>query len=237
MGVKYIKQCKVCNSKFRNLIEELHTQNMSPQKIYEYLQNSKNPEEQAVITKEDIGAASIRRHMDKHYDIKDEALVKLADTKSRIEKSRESYKQGVSIFVDQINSLSHMIDVAMVKMEEVDTIPGEKTKHSLTLQYMTTIRGLIESLAKLTGDLKQEGTIDVNFFSGEITKFADLVLASVREVDKQLGLNNQLEYYFAAEFKKQWDAYQTRQNKILSGELSTSDGEKEARANTFNEGS
>ena len=43
MASKYVAQCKVCNSKFKSIIENLHTQGMSPNKIYDYLQALKDP--------------------------------------------------------------------------------------------------------------------------------------------------------------------------------------------------
>jgi uncharacterized protein YkvS len=235
-GPKYVKQCKVCNSKFRAVIESLHNQNMTPQKIYDYLQSLTDPEEQEIVKQEDINPSSIRRHMERHYDVKDGAIIKIAETQNRIEQSRDAYRKGVQIFVDKVNAMSMMIDQAMTRMEEVGDLPDSK-KHQYTISYMNTIRGLIESLAKLTGDLKQEGTIDINFFSNEITRFAEIVLSTVREIDRQLGMNSQLEYAFGAEFRKQWDAYMLRQQKILNGELSPDDGEKERRVNTFNDNS
>jgi hypothetical protein len=241
-GVKYVKQCKVCNSKFRNLIEELSTQGMSPQKVYDYLQSLTDPTEQEVVKREDINPSAIRRHMDRHFDLNDGAKIKVAETKSRIDQSRDSYKNGVAIIVDKVQSLSHMIEMAMIKMEEVDQIGKPKEQHTLTIAYMNSIRGLIESLAKLTGDLKQEGTIDINFFSNEINLFAEIVLSTIRTIDQNLKLKDEngndlrVEYLFAEEFKKQWDSYQLRQSKILAGELSPDDGATLRNVNTFNEG-
>lgn len=235
-GVKYVKQCKVCNSKFRNLIEELSTQGMSPQKVYDYLQSLTDTTEQEVVKREDINPSAIRRHMDRHFDLNDGAKIKVAETKSRIDQSRDSYKNGVAIIVDKVQSLSHMIEMAMIKLEEVEQLNNPKAQHQYTISYMNTIKGLIESLAKLTGDLKQEGTIDINFFSNEIARFAEIVLSTVRQIDKDMGMNNQLEYNFATEFKRQWDDYQMRQQRILIGELPPNDGEKERNVNSFNDG-
>ena len=233
-GPKYVAQCKVCNSKFRAVIENLHNQNMTPQKIYDYLQSLTDSDEQISVKQEDINPSSIRRHMERHYDVKDGAVIKIAETQNRIEQSRDAYKKGVQIFVDKVNAMSMLIDQAMVRMEEVSDLSDSK-KHQYTIQYMNTTKGLIESLAKLTGDLKQEGTIDINFFSNEITRFAEIVLSTIREIDRQLGMNSQLEYAFGAEFKKQWENYVLRQQKILEGELSPDDGEKERSVNTFND--
>jgi hypothetical protein len=233
-GVKYIKQCKVCNSKFRNLIESLHNQGMNPQKIQEYLQNLTDPLEQEIVQKESINHSSIRRHMKDHFDVTEGAMIKIAETQSRIEKSRDDYKKGVKIIVDNVNLLCHAIQIAYVRMEELDSAPDNR-KHQYTNTYLNTIRGLITDLAKLTGDLKQEGTIDINFFSNEITRFADIVMSTIQTIDKQLGMENKLMYAFGEEFKKQWDSYQVRQEKILDGELSPDDGKKEQNVNTFND--
>jgi hypothetical protein len=238
MAVMHVAQCKVCNSKFRTLIENLNKQGMNPQKIYEYLQNLTDPIEKDLVIQEDINPSSIRRHMDKHFDIVDGAKIKIAETQQRIEQSRNDYKDGVSIVVNKVSTISHLIEQLMIKIEEVDELPGEKAKHQFTIQYANSIKGLVESLAKLTGDLKQEGAIDINFFSGEIARFAEIVLSTIKQMDKSMGLNSELEYNFAFEFKKQWELYQIRQNKILSGDLSPSDdeSEKERKVNTFNEG-
>ena len=72
---------------------------------------------------------------------------------------------------------------------------------------MATIKGLVEEFAKLTGELKTEGTIDINFFSNQITEFANIIMTTIHKLDEQMGLNHQLEYNFGREFKKQWDLY------------------------------
>lgn len=235
MSVTHIQQCKVCNSKFRNKIEDLHTNGMSPEKIQEYLQNLTDPLEQTIVKEENIGHASIRRHMQKHFNPKDEAIRQIAETKSRIDKSRDDYKKGVQTVINSVATLSHMIEMALIRMEEVESLPKDKDKHSLTISYMSQVRGLIESLAKLTGDLKQEGTIDINFFSNEIQIFAEIILETIRQVDIDLNMDHQLEYGFANEFKKRWDAYQLRQVRILDGDLPVNDGWKQRNVNTFND--
>jgi hypothetical protein len=235
-SVKYIKTCKVCNSKFRNVIEDLHVQGMNPQKIYDYLQSLTDPAEQILVAQEDIKPSSIRRHLDNHFDVQDGAKIKLVDTQKRVDQSRDSYNKGVKILIDKVNAVSHLIETAMIRIEEVESLPSSKEKHTFTINYMNTVKGLIDQLAKLTGDLKQEGTIDINFFSNEISRFAEIVLLTIRSIDKQLGMDNKLEYAFAIEFKKQWEMYVTRQNKILNGEMLPNDGERERNVNTFNEG-
>lgn len=231
----YIKQCKVCNSVFRNRIEELSLQGFNPQKIFSYLQAIQDPEEQKIVQKEQIKPSAIRRHLDNHFQ-KDEAVkVKLAETHSRIENSREMLQSGVSIAIDKINSLCHMIDVAMIKMEEVesDVTINNKMKYQLTVQFMNTAKGLIESLAKLTGELKQEGTIDINFFTTEISVFVDIVLATIRSVDKQLNLHGDLENNFSMEFQERWNDYRNKQMAILNG---IEKPRVQNLVNTFNDG-
>lgn len=233
--VQHVSQCKVCNSHFRNLIEQLHLNGLSPEKIYEYLQGLTDPKEVAIVQQEDIKPSSIRRHLKRHFNSEEGAKIKLAETKARLQQSRNLYNEGIQIVIDKVNTVSHMIEVALINIQELDSHPNNKERHSLTLQYMNTIRGLIETLGKLTGDLKQEGTIDINFFNNEITNFADIVLMSIRAVDRQLGLNGELEIAFAKEFSNQWKNYQERQRKIITGELSANDGNNYRNVNTFNE--
>jgi len=236
MGVVYVAQCKVCNSHFRNLIEELHTGGMSPQKIYNYMRGLSDPEQQKIVESEDINPSSIRRHMDRHYDVQDGVKIKMAEIKSKVDKSRDNYKRGVQTVVDKVLTISHMIDLALIKMEEVEQLQNPRDKHQYTIQYIARVKDLIESLGKLTGDLKQEGTIDVNFFGNEIERFADIVLSTIRSIDKQMDLNYELEHRFAEEFNKQWTAYISRYEKIVSGELPANHGNNEMNINTFNEG-
>jgi hypothetical protein len=230
-----VSQCKVCNSSFRNIIEQFHLNGLSPERIYEYLQSLTDPNEQAMIQQEDIKPSSIRRHLKKHFNSDEGAKIKIAEIKSRVTQSRSLYEQGIQIVVDKVNTVSHLIDVAMIDLQEVDEHPNKKEKHSMRLSSMNTIKGLIETLGKLTGDLKQEGTIDINFFNNEITTFAEIVLQSIRTVDGQLKMNGELELLFAQEFGKQWQNYQERQHKIVTGQLSASEGNTHRNVNTFNE--
>lgn len=234
-GPIYSRQCKVCNSVFRNRIEELSLQGFNPQKIFTYLQAIQDPGEQKIVEKEQIKPSAIRRHLDNHFQKEEAVKVKLAETHSRIETSREMLQNGVSIAVDKINSLCHMVDVAMIKMEEVesDVTINNKLKYQLTVQFMNTAKGLIESLAKLTGELKQEGTIDINFFTTEISVFVDIVLATIRSVDKQMGLKGELETKFSLEFQERWKDYRQKQTAILNGE---SKPRVQNLVNTFNDG-
>lgn len=235
MPAIYVKTCKVCNSFFRNRIEKLSIDNMNPQKIYDYLQSIQDPNEKAIVQKEDIKPSSIRRHLDNHFQ-KDEAVkVKLAETHSRIESSREMLHNGTSITIDKINSLCHMIDLSLIKIEEVesDITINNKSKYQLTVQLMNTTKSLIESLAKLTGELKQEGTIDINFFSTEISVFVDIVLASIRSTDKTLNMGGQLESQFSVEFQERWKDYKNKQVAIINGEEKP---RQQNLVNTFNDG-
>jgi len=235
MSVAHVSQCKVCNSQFRNLIEQLHLNGLSPEKIYEYLGGLSDPNQQAVIQQEDIKPSSIRRHLKKHFNSEEGAKIKLAETKAKMSQSRNLYDEGIQIVVDKVNTVSHLIEVAMINIQELDEHANKKERHSLTLQYMNSIRGMVETLGKLTGDLKQEGTIDINFFSNEISNFADIVLNTIRAIDKQTGMNGELEIIFAKEFGNQWQNYQDRQRRIVAGELSQSDGNQHKNVNTFNE--
>lgn len=234
-GVVNVSQCKVCQSQFRNLIEQLHLNGLSPEKIFEYLGNLSDPNQKAVVQQEDIKPSSIRRHLKKHFNSEEGAKIKLAETKAKVNQSRNLYNEGIQIVIDKVNTVSHLIEVAMINIEELDEHANKKERHGITIQYMSQIRGLIETLGKLTGDLKQEGTIDINFFSSEISNFADIVLQTVRAIDKAQGMNGELEVQFAQEFGNQWQNYQDRQRKIINGEISRSEGNKHANVNTFNE--
>lgn len=234
-SVMTVGQCKVCNSKHRNIIEQFHINGLSPERIFEYLKNLTDPNEIEIVKKENIAPSSIRRHIKNHFNSEEGAKVKIAEIRSRVNQSRNLYEQGVQIVVDKVNTVSHLIDVAMIDLQELDDHANKKEKHSMRMSSMNTIKGLIETLGKLTGDLKQEGTIDINFFNNEITTFADIVLQSIRTVDSQFNMNGELELAFAQEFGTQWQNYQDRQRKIVSGEISMSEGNKHRNVNTFNE--
>jgi hypothetical protein len=153
-GPKYEKGCKTCNSKFRNIIENLNIKGMSPEKIHKYLQAIETPADKAIIQKENLQPSAIRRHLDRHFDIKDGAIIKISESEAKIETSRTAYSQGVSIMVDKVNTVSHLIEIAMANLEDVELNSRDhKTKHSIINNYMTTIRGLIEQLSKLTSNL------------------------------------------------------------------------------------
>lgn len=219
-GPTYSKQCKCCNSVFRDRIESLSIEGFNPERIYQYLQSIQDKNEQEIVQRENIKPSSIRRHLDNHFQKDEVVKVKLAETHSKIEKSRNMLNNGVSIAIDKVNSLCHMIDVAMIQMEQVenDSTLTNRLKYQTTIQFMNTSKGLIESLAKLTGELKQEGTIDINFFTTEISVFVDIVLASIRAVDKAMTLEGQLEQQFSIEFQERWKDYREKQIAIINGE-------------------
>lgn len=227
--VQVVSQCKVCNSQYRTIIEQLHLNGLSPEKVYDYLQNLTDPNEKAIVSKEDIKPSSIRRHIQRHFNSDEGAKVKIAETKARIEQSRSLLQQGVQITIDKVNSLSHMIEMAMIRLEEVEHSVSDGKKHQLTISYMNTIKGMIESLGKLTGELRQEGSIDINFFNNEISSFADIVLQTIRVVDSEMSMHGQLEVAFAQEFARQWTNFQERQAKAMAGESLPN------AINTFNE--
>ncbi|AEO93692.1 gp434 [Bacillus phage G] len=230
-----VSQCKVCQSQFRNVIEQLHLNGLSPEKIFEYLSHLTDPNEKAVVQKENIKPSSIRRHLKNHFNSEEGSKIKIAETRARLTQSRNLYNEGVQITIDKVNTISHLIDSAMIRIEELDDHANKREKHSMTINYMNSIKGLVETLGKLTGELKQEGTIDINFFSNEIANFAEIVLQSIRSVDRQLGLNGQLEVTFAQEFGTQWKNFQDRQVRIVNGEIGMMDENKHMNVNTFNE--
>ena len=230
-----VSQCKVCNSKFRSTIEMLYSKNMSPNKIYEYLHSFKDPESIEIVEQEKLTPSGIKRHLMNHFDLVDASLIQDADVQQKIVSAREKYSEGRSTTINKVNVISLQIDTALAKMESIDTLfpPTDKTGHELYLKYMDAIRKLTESLAKLTGELKQEGTIDVNFFGTEITKFAEIVLLSIRRVDRELMLDGKLESMFAQQFSSLWEDYLTLQSKKINGEVDLDYGNY--NINTFNE--
>jgi len=127
-----------------------------------------------------------------------------------------------------------MIELALTRLEEVEQL-SETKKHQYTIGYMGQIKGLIDELNKVSGSIKEEGTIDANFFKNEITTFAEIVLSTIRALDIQYKMNFELEIAFKEEFIKQYKLYQARQDLIFAGKLSPKDGEKERNINKFND--
>lgn len=228
------KKCKVCMSKHRNIIEQLSCKGFSPEKIYQYLQDMTDPADRRIVKEENIAPSSIRRHLQRHFDQRDEFLAQDARIKSKVKQDREDYRQGLKINIDKANTLSHMIELALTRLEEVEQL-SEAKKHQYTIGYMGQIKSLIDELNKVSGNIKQEGTIDSNFFRNEIHTFAEIVLSTIRALDMQYGMNFELEIAFTEEFKKQMELYNSRQDLIFAGKLSPKDGEKERNINKFND--
>lgn len=231
-----IVQCKVCMSKHRAIIEELACKKMSPEKIYDILQGLTDPRDVRIVRTENIKPSSIRRHLQKHFDEQDDALTRDASVKSKIRQARQDFNDGKKIAIDSVNLISHMIELALNRLDEVELLTDSK-KHQYTVQYMGKIKELVDELTKVSGSIKQEGTIDSNFFRTEINTFAEIVLATIRALDMQYDMNFELETAFTVEFKKQMTLYRQRQDLIFDGKLPPSDGERERNINKFNDSS
>ena len=233
--VRFEPKCKICNSHFKDVIEEMYNNGLTVKQIWNALDSLQDPDERNIWLVESIKEANISRHLQKHYNIKVGAATKLAENRTRLEKSRAAFREGVHMKVNAVATLSHLIDIALINLEELDSFPDGRQRHQLTINYMTTIKNLVDEFSKLTGELKQEGSIDINFFSFQIAEFANIVMATIKKMDKQFGLNNQLEYEFGNEFQKQWRTYKDTQNKMINGELPLDYGERERNVNTFND--
>lgn len=230
------KRCKVCNSKHKGIIEELALKRFSPEKIFEYLKNLTDPYDKQIVKEEDLKPSSIRRHLQRHFDEKEDILIKSATTKAKVKKSRQDYQNGIKLNIDKANTLTHMIQIALANLEEVEALSDSK-KHQYTISYMSTIKGLIDELSKVSKNIVEETTIDSAFYSSQIDTFAKIVLSTIRSLDKQYSMNYQLEIAFSDEFKKQFKAFKEREHMIFTGRLSPKDGEKERSINTFNDDS
>lgn len=231
-----IKQCKVCMSKHREIIESLAIKKFSPEKIYEYLQSMQDPKDVKIVQEENIKPSSIRRHLQKHFDAKDDLLAQEANVQSKIKKSRKDYAEGRKINIDKANTIAHLIEVALARLEETEVLSDAK-KHQYTIGYMGQIKGLVDELDKVSGAIKEEGNIDAKFYQTQIDTFAKIVLSTIRALDQQFEMNYQLEIAFVDEFKKQYQAFRQRENMIFAGQLSPKDGENERNINTFNDAS
>ena len=231
-----VKQCKVCMSKHKGIIEELAIKKLSPEKIYEYLQNMRDPKDQKIVKEEDIKPSSIRRHLQRHFNEKEDLLVRDATVQSKVKSSRQNYQDGRKINIDKANTVAHMIELALARIEEVETLSDVK-KHQYTIQYMSTIKGLVDELNKVSKDIQDSGTIDGKFYQTQIDTFAKIVLSTIRALDQQYEMNYQLELAFTDEFKKQFKAFKERENMIFAGQLSPNADEKERNVNTFNDAS
>ena len=231
---RYEKNCKVCNSYFKNIIEEMYNRGLTAKQIYEALFLSQNPQEIQILHNEGLTESIIKRHLDKHYNEKASTYIRSTKNKTKLQKAREDYKKGQQIKIDTIQTISHLIDVALIKMESLDDFPDGRQAHQLTINYMSIIKNLIDEFSKLTGELKVENTIDINFWNVQITEFANIVIKTIRQMDEKFNLNSALAYEFGKEFQKQWKEYKNIQDQILNGELPVNYGEKERNINTFN---
>jgi hypothetical protein len=223
-------------SKHKGIIEELAIKKLSPEKIYEYLQNMRDPKDQKIVKEEDIKPSSIRRHLQRHFNEKEDLLVRDATVQSKVKSSRQNYQDGRKINIDKANTVAHMIELALARIEEVETLSDVK-KHQYTIQYMSTIKGLVDELNKVSKDIQDSGTIDGKFYQTQIDTFAKIVLSTIRALDQQYEMNYQLELAFTDEFKKQFKAFKERENMIFAGQLSPNADEKERNVNTFNDAS
>lgn len=229
-----VKQCKVCMSKHKGIIEELAIKKMSPEKIYEYLKSMRDQHDQQIVKEEDIRPSSIRRHLQKHFDEKEDLLIRDASVQSKIKKSRQDYSDGRKINIDKANTIAHMIEIALARLEETESLSDAK-KHQYTIGYLGQVKGLVDELNKVSKDIQDSGTIDSKFYQTQIDTFAKIVLSTIRSLDQQYDMNYQLELAFTDEFKKQFRAFKERENMIFAGQMSPNADAKERNINTFND--
>lgn len=145
-------KCKVCNSKAKNIIENLYIENMNPRQIMEYLTSAAANDEKvkAILDAENLSESAIRRHLDRHFNVKAGAQIKVAETQNKLQESRTAYKKGVRKVIDSVGTLSHLIDVALINLESLDEMPDARQKHQLTISYMASIKNMIDEFSKLT---------------------------------------------------------------------------------------
>ena len=231
---KTIVQCKVCMSKHRTIIEELARKQLSAEKIYEHLQSLTTTRDVKIVKTENIKPSSIRRHLQRHFNDQDELLTRDATIKTQTRTDRQDFDAGKKILIDKVNTIAYMIKLALTRLDEVDQLSDSK-KQQYTVAYMGQVKGLVDELSKISGSIKEEGTIDANFFKTEINTFAEIVLMTIRVLDQQYSMNYELETAFTTEFKRQWELYQKRQDLIFEGKLSPTDGERERNINKYND--
>jgi hypothetical protein len=188
------------------------------------------------VRQENVSTSSIYRHFKKHFNTELNSKIAVIEVRDKVQQARSLYREGFQVAFDKVNTLHHLVEVSMLNIEELErSHDRSKDRHELTIKYMSGIRGMIETIAKLTGDLKQEGTVDINFFNNEIHIFADIVLEAIREVDGVLELNGALEQVFFTQFKQRWQDYVERQRKMVDGELSLKEASRDHNVNHFNE--
>lgn len=159
---KFEVKCKVCNSQFKSIIESLYDNNLNPRQIFESLSALQDETSKQILAAEQLSEGAIARHLDKHYSAKARTALKQAVNTERLEKSRESFRDGVQAKINTINTLSHLIDVALINLESLDNFPDGRQRHQLTINYMGQIKGLIDEFSKLTGELQTENSFDIN---------------------------------------------------------------------------
>ena len=233
--VRYESKCKVCNSAFKDIIEEMLAKDLNPRQILDAMSTISDPEQKRLWEKEDIKEANIRIHGQRHFSIKTGVAVKTAELKDRLQQSKKAFKDGVKIKVDAINTIAHLIDTALIRLDQVDQAIGdERQKHQLTINYFATIKNLIDEFNKLSGDIKSEENIDIEFFQREIASFANIVMALIRKYDDQFELKGKLAIAFAEDFQAAWQVYKDKQNDVIDGRVSIAEHKIQTNINTFN---
>ena len=77
--------------------------------------------------------------------------------KTEEEKLKNTYLSDISIMVNKVNTINHLIETAITGLESAKKeFYGQKLEHTLTIQYINTIKGLMETLDRLNKDLKQK---------------------------------------------------------------------------------
>ena len=93
--IRYEVRCKVCNSQFKNIIESLYNNNLSPRQIFEAINAFQDEKSKQILAMEQLTESSIARHLDKHYSQRADAALKQANNTDKLLKSRELFKDGI----------------------------------------------------------------------------------------------------------------------------------------------
>jgi len=75
------------------------------------------------------------------------------------------------------------------KLEELDIVESSAALEHCIVGYVTEIRRNIETLLKLSGELKDDDKVVVNIVEGELGKFFKAVAETVKEVYGSKGIN------------------------------------------------
>ena len=150
------------------------------------------------------------------------------------------YKTLNEIIVELISNIH-------ANIPEADTKIGTFLRDAIVDPFSLSLSKLYTQMKKmemgqsiLTAIGNDLETLDANFFNTEISIFADIVLATIRSCDSQLGLNGQLEQIFAQEFKIQYGSYRAQQIDQINGDIPLRTTKKNAAsshapsANDFN---